>query len=716
MRVGYQGGSWQVTEIDGFQVRLANTNGQTEVLPFFQFVTLPSVQRLADERQTQAQGATSLGEHLDAYFTTLSEPLKASATERLAHLREAITGYRAGEVSRAEAHEPRPGYDSDATTQKQRFETKAAELRTTGTKVSARTLRFQRDEYQRRGLIALVDTRQLRSKLPLGKHPDRVISAAKQVLDAAIDESTVTKKLHIEAIQKLLKADMKAGTLTFQKGLPSYTTVSRLIDNLGKNLYIYGSAKRRRSQAGRPQRLYQMLTATRVGEYVVIDASTYDVWGFDSITGERVRHRLVVAIDVFSRCILSARFYEQDPNGIDAAFVLYDMIVPKLAPDGWPQEALLPYIGLPETLIIELHDLPHDAALKGLPFARPDNLIVDNGKIFVSAVFESACERLGISLIVARPYTGNDKSHVERFFETARDGFCVYLPGYTGNSPENRGKDPEKAAYYFRSELEDEFHLWLSQIYHARPHDGLFSADVPNVHFAPLDVFRDGMRASGYLHIPMDKNIYLQLLETRWRRINAYGVDFYGLHYDAPELMPLRNTTCPYSLKNGNWPFKVDRRDLRYIYFQHPDTGEWITLTRRNAKATHAPFTSVHLDLARARVLEAGGRPKNRQQLGDALETLLDEQRGRVAQNRAVRLREVKDLHRIEQAHKDQEVMARKAYVPQAMALPEPTPVAVDDAALLNAAEGFGSVDELDNNVANVFTGGKGSYWNRGKV
>lgn len=715
MRVGYQGGSWQVTEIDGFQVKLASTSGQTEVLPFYEFVTLPSVQRLTDQRQTQAQGAASLGEHLDAYFTTLSEPLKASALERLAHLREAITGYRSGEASRPEAHEPRPGYDPDATTQAKRFKTKAAELRAAGAKISARTLRFQRDEYQRRGLIALVDARQLRSKLPLGKHPDRVIGAAKQVLEAAIDESTVTKKLHIEAIQKLLKADMKAGTLTFQKGLPSYTTVSRLIDNLGKNLYIYGSAKRRRSQAGRPQRLYQMLTATRVGEYVVLDASTYDVWGFDSITGERVRHRLVVAIDVFSRCILSARFYEQDPNGIDAAFVLYDMIVPKLAPDGWPQEALLPYIGLPETLVIELHDLPHDATLKGLPFARPDNLIVDNGKIFISAVFQSACERLGISLIVARPYTGNDKSHVERFFETARDGFCVYLPGYTGNSSENKGKDPESDAYFFRHELEEEFHLWLSRVYHTRPHDGLFSADVPNIHFAPLDVFRDGMRASGYLHIPMDKNIYQQLLETQWRRIHAYGVDFYGLHYDAPELMPLRNTTCPYSLKNGNWPFKVDRRDLRYIYFQHPDTGEWITLTRRNAKAVDAPFTSVHLELARTRVLEAGGKPKNRQQLSLALETLLDEQHGRVAQNRAQRQREVDELHQIEKALKDKEQTARKAYASQSMALPQPTPVAVDDAALLNAAEGFGSVDELDNNVANIFTGGKGSYWNRGK-
>jgi len=358
MRVAYQQKSWQVTHMDGVEVRLANTAGETQVLPFLQFIQLPSVQRLQDERQDDLPSAMTLIGHLDALFDSLSEPIKTGALQRLGHLREALTGYRSGDPARAEKHEPRPKYDPDATTEKARFIAKAAELTAAGMKVSARTLRAQRDEYLKRGLIALVDARKLKGDLPFGKHSDAVIGKAKQVVEEATDASTVTKKSHIEKIQGLLKTDLNAGKLTLQHGLPSYASVSRLLDKLSKSRYTYGSAKLRRSIAGRPMRQYQMLTPTRVGEYVVIDASTYDVWGFDSLTGKKVRHRLVVAIDVYSRCILSARFFENDPNGIDVTFMLHDIIVPKVAPPGWSEKAFLPYIGLPETLIITLHDLP----------------------------------------------------------------------------------------------------------------------------------------------------------------------------------------------------------------------------------------------------------------------------------------------------------------------------------------------------------------------
>jgi len=338
--------------------------------------------------------------------------------------------------------------------------------------------------------------------------------------------------------------------------------------------------------------------------------------------------------------------------------------------------------------------------------------VVDNGKIFVSKVFESACERLGISLIIARPYTGNDKAHVERFFETARDSYCVYLQGYTGNNPVNKGANPEADAYYFRHELEDNFHEWLACYYHLQPHSGLKSHQVPAAKLAPIEVFRAGMEAAGYLHIPTDRNLYQQLLETKWRHIHPYGVDFYGIYYDAPELQPLRNTECPYSLKNGQWPFKVDQRDLRYLHFQLPDSGEWIRLTRRDAKAADAPFTAVHLELARERVVADGYSPRDRKRKAAALEALLTEQQGRVAQNTAQRAREVKALHQLEQARKDEEQSNRAG---RPMALPQPMPATVNSTAPLNSAEGFGSVDELDENVANIFARGKGSYWSRSK-
>ena len=426
-------------------------------------------------------------------FDSLPEELKQEALTRLAHLHEAVTGFCSGNPDRAKPDEPRVEYDPARHVEAARFRAKAKELSTQGAKISARTLRFQRDEYQLRGLLALVDGRKLRKGLPLGRHPVEVIQAAKAVISEATNASTVTKKKHVGDVRRTLKADMATGKVQLQKGIPSYSGIVRLLNKLSVNQYTYDSAKLRRSIAGRPQRMYQTLIPTRVGEYVIIDASTYDVWGFDSITGKKVRHRLVVAIDVFSRCVLSARFFENDPKGIDVTFMLHDIIAPKVAPPGWPEQGLLPYLGIPEALVLELHGLDPDTRLKGLPFARPDNLTIDNGKIFVSKVFESACERLGISLIVARPYTGNDKGHVERFFETARDNFCVHLPGYTGNNPMNRGADPEANAFYFRSELEAEFHLWLTRVYHVRQHSGLQEHEVPAVEHTPLEKFRAGI-------------------------------------------------------------------------------------------------------------------------------------------------------------------------------------------------------------------------------
>ncbi|WP_216319250.1 DDE-type integrase/transposase/recombinase [Deinococcus aestuarii] len=711
MRVEHRGVAWQVTHLDGVEVRLQHVSGQTETMAFHQFVDLPLVRRLVEARKENAPRAP---EHpLDIVFTSLDQKLQDEALRRLAHLREAVTGYRSGFPDQAEPHEPRPEYDPATTTQTQRFEAKAKELTSAGVKVTPRTLRFQRDEYGRRGLMALVDARKLRGTLPFGRNPTPVVEAARKVVGKAGDASTVTKKKHIEDVRDEVKALLAEGNLLFQGELPSYSSLARLLDALSRNQYTYKSAKLRRSIAGRPQRMYQMLTPTRVGEYVVIDASTYDVRGFDSITGRRIRHRLVVAIDVYSRCILAARFFENDPKGIDITFLLYDLIAPKPAPPEWPETALLPYIGLPEELIVVIHDLPEGTRLKAIPFAQPDNLVIDNGRIFISKVFASACERLGISLIIARPYTGNDKAHVERFFETARDGFCVYLPGYTGNNALNKGRNPEEEAYYFRHELENEFHLWLARVYHVRAHSELQAHDVPGAHATPLETFRAGISASGYLYVPTDPNLYQGLLETQWRKIHAYGVDYYGILYDAPELVALRNQDCPYSVKGGRWPFQVDKRDLRYLHFQHPDKG-WIRLTRRDARHADAPFSNVHLEVARRTLIRTGGNPHKREEMSQALDELLSEGRASVAENAEQRRQEVRALHAREQAYEDQLRLDASDAATRGMEVLTPTPrlperplaVQVDE-------EGFGTVDDLEPNVANVFARGTTSYWDQ---
>ena len=52
-----------------------------------------------------------------------------------------------------------------------------------------------------------------------------------------------------------------------------------------------------------------------------------------------------------------------------------------------------------------------------LKFGKPSDILVDNGKIFVSKWFKLACARLGVRHIAAKPYSANTKGKVEKYHQ-----------------------------------------------------------------------------------------------------------------------------------------------------------------------------------------------------------------------------------------------------------------------------------------------------------
>ena len=48
-----------------------------------------------------------------------------------------------------------------------------------------------------------------------------------------------------------------------------------------------------------------------------------------------------------------------------------------------------------------------------LKFGKPKEILVDNGKIFVSKWFKRACARFGIRHIAAKPYCAQTKGYVK---------------------------------------------------------------------------------------------------------------------------------------------------------------------------------------------------------------------------------------------------------------------------------------------------------------
>jgi transposase InsO family protein len=95
-----------------------------------------------------------------------------------------------------------------------------------------------------------------------------------------------------------------------------------------------------------------------------------------------------------------------------------------------------------------------------------DALYLDNGATYRGDTLATACARLGITLLHARPYDAQARGKMERFWRTLREGCVDFLGGLTSLHDVN-------------------VRLWafLDAHYHRTPHAGLFGK-------SPADVFQ----------------------------------------------------------------------------------------------------------------------------------------------------------------------------------------------------------------------------------
>lgn len=113
----------------------------------------------------------------------------------------------------------------------------------------------------------------------------------------------------------------------------------------------------------------------------------------------------------------------------------------------------------------------------------PDNLYVDNGKIFISQWLRLACARLRIHHLNTRPYSPEAKGKIERFNRTVEE----FLQ-------EARLEKPQTL-----EQLNELFRVWLSEGYNHREHSALsgkspaqsFTQDTKPLRFPPLQALRD---------------------------------------------------------------------------------------------------------------------------------------------------------------------------------------------------------------------------------
>lgn len=87
---------------------------------------------------------------------------------------------------------------------------------------------------------------------------------------------------------------------------------------------------------------------------------------------------------------------------------------------------------------------------------KPDGLYLDNGATYRGEVLKTACGRLGITLLHARPYDPQARGKMERFWRTLREGCLNYL-----------------GAVASLSDINATLRAFLDKRYHVVPHSSL---------------------------------------------------------------------------------------------------------------------------------------------------------------------------------------------------------------------------------------------------
>jgi transposase InsO family protein len=572
-----------------------------------------SISHLLAAPGTRIGGSSGAERPADAglRLASLSRAELAQLRERVAHVREACTGYRRGSPDLALPGEPRPEYAPGAG-RLQRYQAKAAEMQ-----VGVRTVERWAARLERDGPAGLADERHLRRRGPQGGADTRWLAMARSVLAEHEDASTPTQDLILARTAARLDADYGPGAVP----LPGKTRARALLREITRGTSAFGGAKARREIAGRPAAPYGRLEATRPGEYVLLDTTRLDVFAMDPVTLRWVQAELTIAMDLYDRCITGLRLTPVSTKAVDAAAVLFESVRPLPEPAAGWADVRPPYHGLPGQVVIDAARLATEDGEPLLPSVAAETVLVDHGKIYLSEHLMSACARLGISVQPARVYQATDKAALERFFRTLREQLLAALPGYKGPDVYRRGKNPEQQAFYFLHELEQIVRRWTAECYHRQRHSGLCLPEVPGLQLSPLEMFAHGAARAGFLQVPARPDLVFDFLKVEWRTIQHYGVEIGGLRYDGPALNGHRNQTSPYGGKYaGRWPVRVDPGDVSRVWFQDPGDGSWHPLKWEHADALGAPFSSEALDYARQLAAAAHRFPDTRRALAELLE------------------------------------------------------------------------------------------------
>ena len=198
-RLAYDGDVFTVAGVEAQRLRLRSRRGGMLVVHTATLLADASTRILG----AGGEPAAAVGPVLDS----LSEAQRAVFSQRLAHVRELLTGYASGHAGAAAAGEPRAVYHPGLPL-KDRYAAKAAELG-----VTVRTVERWVAALRSSGPAGLLDGRNLRAADPVAGVDERWLAMCRVVLDEHTDASRPTRDLVLARISARLDAQYGPGVV-----------------------------------------------------------------------------------------------------------------------------------------------------------------------------------------------------------------------------------------------------------------------------------------------------------------------------------------------------------------------------------------------------------------------------------------------------------------------------------------------------------------------
>ncbi|WP_438493578.1 Mu transposase C-terminal domain-containing protein [Streptomyces asiaticus] len=529
---------------------------------------------------------------------------------------------------------PRPCYDPERTTLRERYEVKAAELCAAHRRVSAATVERKRLAWLEQGVWGLVDKRRVRGPGRHGRVDEEVVKLLWKVHKRLEKKSIGTRSRLFELLRRACVRKFKKKA---ERLMPSRATFYRLLDRLGISCGKEETG-RRGGDSHRPEPPFTLTVATTPGEQVQIDTTALDVLAVDE-TGRVVSVELTAAIDVVSRTIVAAVIrpkssgVKSGPNSrrhggratkaVDALLLLSEMCTPQPMRSHWSLKARAEGSGLPYAELVEADERMRGAAAR--PVIIPEMIVMDNGKVFAGRAFMDACAQLGISV---RPACYNSPTHkaiIERTFGSIKSLFSQFLPGYTGKDISHRGKNVAGERLWRVDQLNDFLQQWIALGWQQRPHEDLRNPFLPSMPpRTPNQVFAAHVASSGYVPVRLTAEDRLRLLPTAWVTVTEKGIRLRNRTYDSRALGGYRHTRSGWPGKGQRWPVRYHPHQPEKVWLEDHRTGTWAEADYVYQRLIGDAWTEHVWDQATAAHLEQGGSTRDEAAIARVVRALLE--------------------------------------------------------------------------------------------